>query len=87
MVPLKFRDTTRIFADKTCVALDEELTGDADSGKFARAVTYLRDDTDRAYRFYPRWPDTAGRNVEIGKLFKKGEPQTHHNQWPDLPRR
>lgn len=71
MRPLKYNEIMRLFANKTFVSLDQALTGDAESDKFARAVTYLRDDINNAYRIYPYWPDNAGRSVEIGQMSKR----------------
>ncbi len=70
MRALKFKEIQRLFSDKSFSAANEPLSGKHADDRWARAVTYLRDDTNRAYRYYPNWTKTGQDYYALGALVK-----------------
>lgn len=61
---MRHSEIFRVFGGKTFSAPTEKLVGDK-SDAYRQSITYLRDDTNRAYRYYPNW--TRGGS-KFGKL-------------------
>ncbi len=62
--PLRHSEFSKIFGGKTFSVPTEKLEGNRDDS-FRQSVTFLREDTNRAYRYYPNW--TRG-DPKRGKL-------------------
>jgi hypothetical protein len=70
MRALSFKEITKLFSDKSFSPAREPLTGSRENDKWARSITYLRDDTNRAYRYYPNWTKTGMDYYALGPLVK-----------------
>ncbi len=66
MRPLSFSQMQKLLKGRSYVAQTAPKVD-----PFARAVTYIRDDINKAYRQYPNWGKGQGRPYEIGKVSKR----------------